>query len=185
MSEYFVDLKDLSEKVSLEGSFEPGAIDFGSENFRQIEPLQWNATAERAGEEIRIAGSLETTAEQSCSRCLEPARIEVRWPFDLFFRESDEDMFDEDEVELTDEDTRTAFFSGTQLAIGDILHEQVLLALPMKALCKVDCKGLCPVCGTNRNLNTCNCTDESFSPHMEKLLEIKRKLEEGRGGTGG
>ena len=182
MSEYFVDLKDLSEKVSLEGAFEPGAIDFGSESLRQTGPLQWNATAVRAGEEIRIAGSLETTAELSCSRCLEPARVEVRWPFDLFFRESDENMVDEDEAELTEEETRTAFFSGTQLAIGDILREQVLLALPMKALCKVDCKGLCPVCGTNRNLSICSCTDKTFSPRMEKLLEIKRKLE---GGTGG
>src|SRR5204862_476514 len=136
MSEYFVDLKERYEKVSLEGAFEPGAIDFSSENLRQIGPLQWNATAERAGEEIRIAGSLETTAELNCSRCLEPARIEVRRPFDLFFRESDENMYDEDEVELTEEDTRTAFFSGTELAIGDILREQVLLALPMKVLCK-------------------------------------------------
>ena len=179
MSEYFVDLKDLSEKVSLEGAFDPGAIDFGSDSLRQIGPLQWNATAERAGEDIRIAGSLDGAVELSCSRCLEPATIDVKRSFDLFFRESDENMYDEDEVELTDEDTKTAFFSGTELAIGDILREQVLLALPMKALCKVDCKGLCPVCGTNRNLNTCNCSDKTFSPHMEKLLEIKRKLEDG------
>jgi uncharacterized protein len=178
MSEYFIDLKDLTEKVSLEGSFDPGTIDFRGENMRQIGPLQWKATAERAGEEIRIAGELSATVEQNCSRCLEPATVEVQRPFDLFFRESDEEMFDEDEVELSEEDTRTAFFSGKELAIGDILREQVLLALPMKALCNVDCKGLCPVCGTNRNLNTCSCTDESFSPHMEKLLEIKRKLEE-------
>ncbi len=178
MAEYFVDLKDLSRKVSLDGSFEPGAIDFGSEGLRQTSPLRWNATAERAGEEIRITGFLETTVELNCSRCLEPAKVEVRRPFDLFFRESDENMFDEDEVALTEEDTRTAFFSGTQLAIGDILREQVLLALPMKVLCKVDCKGLCPVCGTNRNLNSCSCTDESFSPHIESLREIKRKLEE-------
>ena len=178
MSRYFVDLKDLSRKVSLEGSFEPGAIDFTSESLRQMGPLQWNATAERAGEEIRIAGSLTATLESNCSRCLELARVDVHRPFDLFFRESDEEMFDEDDIELTEEDMRTAFFSGTQLAIGDILREQVLLALPMKALCKVDCKGLCPVCGTNRNLNACSCIDESFSPHMEELLEIKRKLEE-------
>jgi uncharacterized protein len=178
MSEYFVDLKDLSEKVSLEGAFEPGAIDFASEGLRQLGPLQWRATAERVGEEVRIAGSVDAVVELSCSRCLEPAKVEVGRAFDLFFRENDENMYDEDEVELTEEDTRTAFFSGTQLAVGDILREQLLLALPMKALCKVDCKGLCPVCGTNRNLNTCNCSDESFSPNMEKLLEIKRKLEE-------
>ena len=94
-------------------------------------------------------------------------------------REKDQ-LGDEDDVELTEEDTRTAFFSGTQLAIGDVLREQFLLALPMKALCRVDCKGLCPVCGANRNQNTCNCSGEVFSPHMEKLLEIKRKLEEER-----
>src|SRR5689334_19988567 len=113
MSEYFVDLMDLSEKVSLEGAFDPGVIDFGSDSLRQIGPLQWNATAERAGEEIRIAGSLDGAVELSCSRCLEPATVDVRRSFDLFFRESDEDMYDEDEVELTEEDTKTAFFSGT------------------------------------------------------------------------
>ena len=178
MDQYFVDLKDLDRKVSLDGSFDPGVIDFRGENVRQVGPLLWSATAERAGEEIRIAGNLSATFEQSCSRCLEPASSEIQKSFDLFFREHDEDLFDEDDVELTEEDTRTAFFAGTQLAIGDVLREQVLLALPMKALCKVDCKGLCPVCGTNRNLNECSCRNEDFSPHMEKLLEIKRKLEE-------
>src|SRR4029079_4683175 len=121
-----------------------------------------------------IAGTLDTTVEQSCSRCLEPARIRVSKPFDLFFRERDEKMFDEDaEVELEEEDTRTAFFTGTKLAIGDILREQILLALPMKALCTADGKGLCPTCGTNLDSGSCNCPKEEFSPHMDSLLEIK------------
>jgi uncharacterized protein len=115
----------------------------------------------------------------NCSRCLEPAQVRVSKPFDLFFRERDESMFDEDEeVELDEEDTRTAFFTGTKLAIGDILREQILLALPMKALCTVDCKGLCPTCGTNLNSGSCACPKEEFSPHMDTLLEIKRRLEE-------
>ena len=180
MSEYFVDLKDLvRDKVLFEASFEPGVIDFGSENnIRQVGPLDWFASAERAGEEIRISGSLKTTLEAMCSRCLEPARIDINKPFDLFFRQRDEAMFDEDEeVELGEEDTRTAFFTGTKLAIGDILREQVLLALPMKALCGVDCKGLCPACGTNLNSSSCNCPKEEFSPHMDTLLEIKQRLE--------
>ena len=180
MTKYVVDLKDLKhDKVQLQGSIAPGELDYAGELARQVEPMVWNAAAERVGEEIRIAGSLQTTIESSCSRCLEPARSEISKSFDLFFRQGDEDMFDEDdEIELSEEDTRTAFFTGTELALGDVLREQVLLALPMKALCNVDCKGLCPTCGTNLNLNTCNCPDERFSPHMDKLLEIKRKLEE-------
>src|SRR5262245_11432544 len=136
MAKYFVDLKDLAQdKITLEDSFEPGIIDFTRDGIVQLGPLTWSAVVERAGDEIRIAGSLEGTVEMTCSRCLEPARQEIRRPFDLFFRERDEAMFDEDdEIELTEEDTRTAFFTGTQLAIGDVLREQILLALPMKVL---------------------------------------------------
>src|SRR3954469_1870922 len=111
MTEHFIDLKDLrQDKVSVNGSIEPGSIDFSAEGIRQVKPLEWNATAERAGIEIRIAGSLQTTMETACSRCLEPARYEVSKAFDLFFRQKDEFMFDEDdEIELTEKDTRTAF----------------------------------------------------------------------------
>ncbi|HLH30896.1 MAG TPA: DUF177 domain-containing protein [Terriglobia bacterium] len=178
MSEYFVDLKDLAhDKLSFAASFEPGVVEFGPD-VRQIAPLDWSASAERAGAEIRINGTLTTSIECSCSRCLEPARIQITKPFDLFFRERDEEMFDEDaEVELDEEDTRTAFFTGTKLAIADILREQALLALPMKALCKVDCKGLCPVCGTNLNTGACSCPRQDFSPHMDVLAEIKKRME--------
>jgi uncharacterized protein len=180
MTNYFVDLKDLvDEKVSLLGSFEPGDIDFSRDSIRQAASLDWNATAQRAGGEIRINGSLKTTIEMMCSRCLEPARQDINKSFDLFFRQRDELMFDEDqEIELTEKETQTAFFTGTQLAIGEILREQVLLALPMKALCAVDCKGLCPTCGTNLNSGACNCRAEQFSPHMDMLLELKKRLEQ-------
>ena len=177
-SQYFIELKDLAqEKLSFEAQFEPGIVDFEADGFRQIGNLAWEASAERAGSEIRITGKLDINVELTCSRCLEPARIHVAKPFDLYFRERDEELFDEDaEVELEEEDTRTAFFTGTKLAIGDILREQILLALPMKALCTADCKGLCPTCGTNLNSGSCNCPKEEFSPHMDTLLEFKRRL---------
>ena len=179
MIQHFIDLKDLAhDKLSLSGSLPPGDLDFSADGLRQTKPLIWQATAERVGEEIRINGSLETAVEGPCSRCLEPAQSDLSKAFDLFFRQRDEFIFDEDdEIELTEKDTRTAFFIGTQLAIGDILHEQVLLALPMKPLCKLDCKGLCPTCGTNLNLKNCACPQAQFNPNLDALLEIKRRLE--------
>src|SRR5437016_4814654 len=179
MTDYFVDLNLVDEKVSLKGSFEPGDIDFSRDNVRQAAALNWNATAERAGGEIRINGSLTITVEMMCSRCLEPARHDINKSFDLFFRQRDELLFDEDqEIELTERDTQTAFLSGTHLAIDEVLHETVLLALPMKALCRVDCKGLCPTCGINLNSGICSCPTEKFSPHMDTLLELKKRLEQ-------
>jgi len=179
MSAYFIDLKDLGhEKLSFRGEFEPGVVDFATDNISQVAPLNWSVSAERVGSEIRIAGNLDTSLELTCSRCLEPARIQVNKPFDLFFRERDAALFDEDEeVELDEDDMRTAFFTGTKFPIGDILREQILLALPMKALCTVDCKGLCPTCGTNLNSGSCSCPKEDFAPHMDTLLEIKQRLE--------
>src|SRR5262249_10161932 len=110
--------------------------------------------------------------------CLEAAPYDLKKSFDLFFQRRDELMFDEDEeIELAERDTRTAFFTGTQLAIGDILHEQIVLGLPMKALCRPDCNGLCPTCGTNLNSGSCNCPKEQFSPHLDTLLELKQRLE--------
>ena len=180
MTKHFIDLKNLAQdKVSITGTSPPGEFDFGSESVRLVSPVEWELTAERAGLEIRIQGTLRSTAEIPCSRCLESARHEISKPFDLFFRQRDEHMFDEDdEIELTEKDTRTAFFTGTELAIDEILREQMLLALPMKALCKLDCKGLCPKCGTNLNIRNCNCPKEQFNPHLDALLEIKRRLED-------
>jgi len=180
MTQYFVDLKDLvDEKVSLKGSFEPSGVDLSRDNIRQSAPLDWTAVAERAGNEIRINGSLNTAVDMICSRCLEPAQQAIHKAFDLFFRQRDEVIFDEGaEIELNEKDTQTAFFSGTQLPVGEVLREQVLLALPMKALCRVDCKGLCPTCGINLNSGTCDCPAEKFSPHMDTLLELKKRLEQ-------
>lgn len=180
MTNHFIDLKDLErQKISVSGSFAAAELDFAGDNIRQIEPLDWNATAERAGAEIRITGDFHTKVETACFRCLEPAPTEVSKAYDLYFRQQDEFMFDEDdEIELSEKDTRTAFFSGTQLAIGDILHEQVLLALPMKLLCTVDCKGLCPTCGMNLNTKNCNCPQERFNPNIETLLGLKERLKD-------
>jgi len=180
MTQYFVDLKDLvHDKISLDGTFKPGDIDFSADSISQVDGLVWNATAERAGDEIRVTGTMKTTVEVACSRCLDPAQQEIEKSFDLFFRQRDDFMYDEDdEIELDEKDTRTAFFSGTQLALGDILHEQVLLALPMKVLCRLDCKGLCPSCGANLNLKGCNCATEQLNPNLDALKEIKKRLEQ-------
>ena len=60
------------------------------------------------------------------------------------------------EIELQEKDTEIAFYSGDFIEVSDIIREQILLGLPMKPMCREDCKGLCPYCGKNRNLEACN-----------------------------
>jgi len=54
------------------------------------------------------------------------------------------------------------------------MREQFFLALPMKPLCREDCKGLCPVCGINRNRETCTCQSEWVDPRLEPLRHLTR-----------
>ena len=53
---------------------------------------------------------------------------------------------------------KVGFFSGDGVNLSDIVREQVLLAVPMKVICQPDCRGLCPVCGANRNVRQCDCS---------------------------
>lgn len=58
------------------------------------------------------------------------------------------------------------------LDLDDLALSDILLALPVKNLCKEDCKGLCPVCGVNRNTETCECLKKQVDPRLEKLGEL-------------
>src|SRR5947199_407510 len=63
------------------------------------------------------------------------------------------------------------------LMLEDVLREQVLLSVPLKALCREDCKGLCPTCGKNRNTEPCSCPPALGDPRWSALRDIREKLE--------
>ena len=60
-------------------------------------------------------------------------------------------------MEIDEGEAEIGFYDGGGLELEDILREQVLLALPMQRVCSETCKGICPVCGKNRNETTCDC----------------------------
>ena len=60
-----------------------------------------------------------------------------------------------------------------QIDLDEVLREQFYLALPMKPLCREDCAGLCPQCGTNRNTGTCSCETEPEDPRLAPLRRLK------------
>jgi uncharacterized protein len=64
-------------------------------------------------------------------------------------------------------------FDGHTLDLAPTLREQILLALPMDALCGEACKGLCPHCGQNLNEATCDCRADVADPRWAKLRELK------------
>jgi len=170
----FLDVKELAaQKIRLRQSYAPGAVDYHTGDFRQLEPLAVRGTAELIDEQIHIAGELHTRLEMLCARCLEPVEEEITREFDLYYRPLVPANPDE-EVRLKNGDTDIGFFKGDGIFLADVLAEQVLLAIPMKVICRSDCRGLCSHCGANLNTDECRCETHATDPRLAPLARLKQ-----------
>jgi uncharacterized protein len=84
----------------------------------------------------------------------------------------------EQEREVAEDDLTTAFYRDEHLDLGELMHEQFVLALPMKPLCGEGCKGLCQQCGTNLNKASCDCAPAWKDPRMAGLEGLMQKRKE-------
>jgi len=170
----FLDVKELAvRKIRIRKSYAPGTGDYRTGDFRQLEPLEVRATAELVEGQIRVTGELHTRLELACARCLEPVHEDIAREFDLFYRPL-ASVTKEEEERLKLDDTEIAFFEGEGMFLADILAEQVLLSLPMKAICRSDCRGLCPQCGVNLNNEECRCESHAGDPRTAPLARLKQ-----------
>jgi uncharacterized protein len=154
----YLSIKELElRKLRFDTTFEPGAIDFAGEDLVQSSPLHATGTAElleHSDGELRVQGQYEVVVEAQCDRCLGQARFPLKASFDLYYLPAAV-IAREEEVAIDEDEAEIAFYEGSGMELGDILREQVLLALPMQRVCDQACKGICPVCGGNRN--DCQC----------------------------
>ena len=174
-----IDLADIGqERLSLEGCLSPGDLDLSEQGVLQTALLAWSVAIQRKGRGFRVTGKLNTELELECGRCLDPVSEPVQKEFELFFEQRENLVYSKGaEIELEESDTETSFLTGYQLALGEVIQEQVLLGLPMKPLCSAECRGLCPTCGINLNTDTCECAIGEISPVYETLQELKRQME--------
>ena len=136
-----------------------GLSELKRDDVASISPVTIEATA-RKGElpgEYLVDGSSRFTADLNCSRCDEQAPFASNSEFHLRFRPRLH-VAGEEEVEIgTADELDVEFYAERAIPLRDLAAEQVLLSIPMKPLCDDNCLGLCPQCGTNRNLESCSC----------------------------
>jgi len=181
----FIKIKDLElRKIVFDESFAPGAIELGHE-IEQKEPVKAAGLAELISEtrgsrevveDIRVKGRFSARLQTFCARCLEPLEHVVAEAFDALYRPQGVDAHG-DEASISRAETEIGYYQGEGLLLEDVLKEQILLALPVKQVCKDDCKGLCPHCGRNLNVESCNCVIAMADPRWADLEDIRRKLQ--------
>jgi uncharacterized protein len=161
-------------------AFEPSAFGGDEEDYRIIAPAALAFTIHKDHDRFRLVGTVATRLELRCSRCLEPFALPVDAAFDLRYLPEGAGMPDGEETEdgvLSDDDASATFYRDDEIDLGELLREQFYLALPMKPLCRPDCRGLCQQCGTNLNTDTCQCQTEWEDPRLAglKALITERK----------
>ena len=155
-----------------ERTFSPSELPQENEAYRVAAPVHLAFDIRKDKDKFRLAGTVRTELELTCSRCLEPFRLPVAAAFDQRYLPQSE-AASEDETEVEEDDLETSYYRDDQIDLDELLREQFYLVLPMKPLCADDCKGLCAQCGTNLNLETCGCTSVWEDPRLAPLKELK------------
>ncbi|HUB51392.1 MAG TPA: DUF177 domain-containing protein [Terracidiphilus sp.] len=171
------------EPVEFDLQLDPGVVELGGEA-EQIGPLGAKGRAEVIHEhrgpreivaDIRLKGSYEGKFQVPCARCVEPVEIPLSSDYDLIFRPLGVDA-GAAERSISAPETEIGYYQEDSLALEDVLREQVLLSLPVRTLCKEDCKGLCPRCGANRNNHPCTCEEGPNDPRWEALAGLRGRI---------
>lgn len=144
--------------------------------FRVVAPVDLAMTVHKDRERYRLAGRVGATLELPCSRCVEPFTLGVKASFDQSYLPQSENAGEEDR-EVEEDDLASSFYRDDAIDLRQLIEEQFYLAIPMKPLCRPECKGLCPQCGANRNLEPCDCQTSWEDPRLAglKALITERK----------
>jgi uncharacterized protein len=160
--------------------FDPAALGSGeADAYVVAEPVVLEFDLHKDKRRFRVVGRAQTELVLPCSRCLEPYRLPIDVPLDLRYSpESERDTeATQPEQDVSTHDADTSYYADDTLDLGELLREQFYLALPMKALCRDGCLGLCPECGANRNVAPCTCNPQWVDPRLEALKGFVERTE--------
>lgn len=131
-------------------------------------PVQGEIKLLRTDRGILVSGMVKTIASSVCSRCLQEFDI----PLTLNIEEEyfpTVDVVSGAPLPAPEEPGSFTIDQNHVIDLGEAVHQYALLTIPMKPVCRVDCRGLCPYCGCNLNYETCNCVVNPSDPRWAKL----------------
>jgi uncharacterized protein len=127
--------------------------------------LDVRVRAQQAGEDVVVRGRFDGTLETECRRCLTPLVVVVEGELSLLYVPAGAGELDDDGYELP--------ARGRALDLRQAVREHVMLAAPQYAVCRADCRGLCPRCGKNLNEGPCGCTDDEADERWAPLRRLR------------
>lgn len=124
-------------------------------------------------DEVLVRGQASADLTLECARCLEPFQMPVVFELALIIKLAHGGRLTGPEGESSD-DYFIVPDDSEEFDLAPVISERIALSLPMKPVCSESCQGLCPKCGTNRNLETCECTNETIDERLSVLAKLKK-----------
>ncbi len=161
---------DLSSILNFEGKTMAleKELDFAKDNDAGLcfeGPVKVSGTVSNVGGSLELSAKATATIVHQCDRCCEEFPCEFSCNFE-------ERMLKEDFHTESNENPGAIYFKATNVDLGEIVLNNIILSLPLKNLCKDDCQGLCPVCGKNLNNGGCDCDSRTTDPRFDILDKL-------------
>lgn len=167
-----VDLGTLeTSRAFYEFEITPDELDFEGEDVELKSIVKVSSNLEKHIAQIDVDGTIAAKVEIGCSRCLSKVEIELEIPFTAAFV-TPEHYSGHREKELDSSELDVSIIENEEIDLKELAREQILLAIPAQFLCTDDCKGLCAICGANKNLIDCKCKFEEIDPRWSALKNI-------------
>jgi uncharacterized protein len=166
MAEFRINISNLSEGIheySLEAETSKIGLDerFGPE-------IRVAIRLEKNSRQIFLRADMHTAAVFVCDRCLDNFSRQIDAVYAMVYMNDGRSMagaVKEEEVHVLPPDANT-------IDLDEDIRQYVLLAVPPKLLCTEGCRGLCPVCGINKNRGTCSCNTADADPRWDALKKL-------------
>ncbi len=164
-----IKLYDIKDRLSVKGELDGAAFKRPEDvDISFPSPIAYDLTIEKAGDSFWVHGQVSATLSLTCARCLEPFAQTVvsQLDIELLPKSATPELSD---VELKTEELDAYYFEGDEVDIDPYVFEEIMLNLPLKALCSESCKGICPSCGKNLNVEDCGCEKTGSTILAEQL----------------
>ncbi len=126
------------------------------------EMIKFNGVLSSLGkDDYKLLGKLKLSYGTRCDRCAKDLNKNLEISI---------------EKEINLEDTEEEFLEGSVLDLDELIFEEIYLNLPVKTLCKDECKGICLQCGVDLNEGNCDCDDLSIDPRLAKLKDLFKEV---------
>ena len=139
--------------------------------FKAEGPIAVDLSYYRAGMDLFFEGRLSASMIAACARCAEEFKVPLTRSFRFVLAPRAAE--DGSDGRLRNEDLEFSLYDGEEIDLAPLVTEQLILGLPSRALCAEECRGLCPQCGTNLNVQRCDCETRAPDPRFAALRGLK------------